>query len=245
MINYADFTRYRAAEFIQFLSNALDIVDSNDPVTLNLQAQRDALFASHTALAEEYRPATASEVTAELVALDERRDQAISGISQFLRAHQNHFDPSKVAAANRLLEDLARHGANPARLRYQLQTGILKTIVGDWESDDTLVDAIQDLGLGDWLAELRTANDTFDTKYVQRARETAGDPSQVAALRAQCTEDWDSLEAHLTAHATLTPSAAYTSLVNELNNLITTYNQAAEGRESGEGESSDDSESPA
>jgi hypothetical protein len=41
-------------------------------------------------------------VTAELVELDERRDQAITGITQLLRAYQYHFDPIKVAAANRL-----------------------------------------------------------------------------------------------------------------------------------------------
>jgi hypothetical protein len=62
--------------------------------------------------------------------------------------------------------------------------------------------------------------------------------------RAQSTEDWDTLEAHLTAHATLAPSAAYASLVNELRNLIITYNQAVEARKSSEDESAEDSTDP-
>jgi hypothetical protein len=83
------------------------------------------------------------------------------------------------------LEDLDRHGSSVARLRYQLETGVLNAITSDWADKDPLVGAVQDLSLQDWLAELTAANSEFDTKYVARARETAGDASQVAALRAE------------------------------------------------------------
>ncbi|MBK1835615.1 DUF6261 family protein [Roseibacillus ishigakijimensis] len=245
MILSPNFPRYRAAELIQFTRNVVEIVDANDAPTLNLQTQRDALASRLEALAAEFRPVLASEVTAELVALDERRDRAISGISNLVRAYLNHYDSSRVAAANRLLEDLERHGPMVGRLRYQLETGVLATITTDWLSKDPLLDAVQDLDLEDWVLELKAANDEFDDKYVQRARETAGDPSQIAALRDETVEAWRTLVAHLTAHATLTPSAAYDALGDELNSLITNYNEAVQARENGGEEEGEPGEEPA
>jgi hypothetical protein len=98
--------------------------------------------------------------------------------------------------------------------------------------DAAATSAIASLGLTDWVVELRTANQEFDRNYVLRSQEMAGDSSQVIALRATALEKWNELTAHLTAHATLTPSPLYSKTIAELNRLIDDYKNAAASRSS-------------
>lgn len=145
----------------------------------------------------------------------------------------NH--PAKRDAARRIALVVDKYGSGVARLRYQQETGEIRSLVADLREDAAASAAMTALGVTDWLGEMDSANLAFDAAYVQRSQEMAGEPSQLLALRATALEKWQALAAHLTAHATLEPDPALAQTIAELNRLIQDYNDAAT-RRSGEEE---------
>jgi hypothetical protein len=230
MITTINLPRLRAAEFIQFHSNVFQIIEANDPPALKVDVQLTALEAALAALDAEYKRQTSSAITLTLAQLDERRDNAFTGIQRVVSGYELHFDAAKVTAARRITLVFNKYGSGVTRLRYQQETGEIRSLGADLTGDAEVAAAVTALGLGAWVAELNAANAAFDEAYVQRSRETAGDPSQVLALRVVLAEKWETLKAHLTAHATLTPSAVYTKTIAELNSLIDDYNNATVSR---------------
>lgn len=230
MINNTNSQRYRVAEYIQLLTNALRIIKSNDPSLLKIEVQNSALETSVGALDAEYKRQSSSSITATLVQLDERRDDAYTGIFRVVSGYALHFLPAKKEAARRIGLIVNKYGSGVTRLRYQQETGEIRSLVGDLQGDATAVNDISELGLTEWVEELRLANVEFDQAYVERAQQQAGDSSQVIALRATTQQKWEELTAHLTAHATLTPSALYQKTIAELNSLIDDYRNAVAGR---------------
>lgn len=231
-IQIANHRRYRVAEFLQFLTNALQIIESNDPASLKIVTQYTALETADAALNKEYKKQTSSSITATLIELDERRDRAYTGILRVVSGFELHYEVEKRAAAQRIGLIGNKYGAGVTRLRYQQETGEIRCLVGDLQADAAAVAAIAELGLTGWVEEMRVANQAFDTAYVQRSQEMAGDSSQVITLRATALEKWLELTAHLTAHATLTPSALFTKAIAELNRLIDDYKTATVKRTS-------------
>ncbi len=229
MINNTAFSRFRVAEFTQLLANTLKIIESNDPNALKITAQTAALITAAANLDEEYKKQKSSSITAKLVELDERRDNAVTGILRVVSGFELHYESLKRDAARRIGLVVNKYGTGMARLRYQQETGEIRSMLGDLK-DPAVAIAVSELGLDAWLEELKEANQEFDAAYVQRSQEMAGDSSQVIALRATAQEKWDALTAHLTAHATLTPSPSYTKTLAELNSLIDDYKNAAISR---------------
>ena len=236
MIDTPRSSYYRTAEYIQFLSNVFQIMEANDAATLLVQPQTSALENAMGDLDAEYKRQTSSTITATLAELDERRDNAFTGIQRVVSGFELHFDPAKVTAAQRIGLVFSKYGLGVTRLRYQQETGEINAIIQDLSGDPAVAAALTALGLDAWVTELMTANSAFDGAYVQRAREMAGDPSQVLALRAAAGQTWEDLKAHLTAHATLTPSQLYKDTVAQLNSLISDYNDATAARTPSDGE---------
>lgn len=230
MIQIINPKRYRVAEYVQLLTNASKIIDSNDPSALKVLLQQTALSTAVVKLDGEYKIQSSSTITAKLAELDERRDNAFTGILRVVSGFALHFNPVKREAARRIGLIFDKYGSGVTRLRYQQETGEIRSLVDDLLSDAAATSATAELGLIDWVEELSAANQDFDAAYVQRSQEMAGESSQVTALRATAQEKWEELSAHLTAHATLTPSPLYTKTIAEINSLIDDYKTATAGR---------------
>lgn len=230
MISSPDTSRFRAAEFIQFHRNAIVILGSNDPTALGVAAQNDALLMSVSLLDAEFKRPTGNELTAQLIELDLKRDTALMGVTMVVRGYQNHFEEAVRLAATRLDAAFSSHGPDVPRLRYQQESAVIKSILDDLSAQPELTSAVATLHLDAWVTYLGATNMQFDAVFVERSQQTAGDPSKVLELRAAVSTTWDTLKGHLTAHATLTPSQAYTDVVQQLNSLIADYNQAVSGR---------------
>jgi hypothetical protein len=232
MITRALLPRFRAAEFTQFLTNALQILADKGPGTLLVEDQASAVEEALAEVEEEYQRQTLSGITSELAELDKRRDKALKGIRRVVSGYEEHFDPAKLEAAQRITLVLKKYGPGIARLRYQQETGEVRSLVQDLQGDAAVSAALETLGLTDWVAELSSANQEFDDAFVRRAQEMAGGASQLLALRRVAVKKWAELTTHLTARATLTPSELYTRTLAELNSLISDYNTAVTNRTS-------------
>ena len=83
-MNTIDLPKLRNAEFLQYVKDFSGIINLNNPTQLGIEAKLSTFTTKITELEALYKKALASEKTQELLALDEKRDDAINGIYYFL-----------------------------------------------------------------------------------------------------------------------------------------------------------------
>ena len=204
---------------------------------MGITPQVAALQAATAPLDELFAKERGNLITPELEALDARRDAAITGIRMLAEAQTYHYDPVSAKAGEQVVAAIDKYGRNLARLNYIAETEVIVSLADDFTTDAELNAAATTINLHDWLKELSTANTLFNTRYLARNTDYAAKPGgNLLQQRETTTAAYRSLAEHITAHATLTPSAAYTKLINEVNTLIDQYNQLISNRSGGGGE---------
>jgi hypothetical protein len=231
MIQAIDLGRLRNSENVQFFGDTLKIVSRNNPTTLLVQAKYDFLNGIQTELEALFKKSTENPITAEIEALDVRRDRAVSGIFGLATAYSFHFDAVLSAPANVILDYAKIYTTNIAKDNYNSETATITNIVNDFETKPALTAAVTALGLTAWKNELKAANTAFATKYLDRTQDLAtASPDNLKSKRLQAYDAYYDLRNNIDAHATIAPSALYTKTINEINILISQYNSLLAGR---------------
>lgn len=225
MINAINISILRNAEYLQFMKNVASLVQTNDPVVLNVAPQLTALNNAVSVLDGLFKIQLANEITEELVAIDERRDKAITGLGFVVTGYVYHFDAALAQAASLLNDNLKLYGSGIARQNYQAETATITSLVNDWESKPNLSDAIVALHLDSWKDELKTANALFDERYLARTQEYgAANPDTLKLKREETNAVYYTLRDFLNSFSIVQPSATNTKTLNEINALIEQYN---------------------
>ncbi|MBL0683800.1 DUF6261 family protein [Aquimarina mytili] len=225
--------RYRNGEFLQYMKDILELVNQQDVDALQLTSQKNALEPIVNNINTVFQQSQGSTLTQEIIALDERRDRAIIGIRGASEAFTYHYDQGMAEAANTVLTSITTHGDGISRLSYQQETAILGSVVQDFETEIELKTAIMKLGLTKWVAELKNANDSFASKYLDRVGQAAANPTaDIAELRSNATEAYRTLVAHIKAHATLGTAKGHAIILDQIDILAGQYNQVIENRSS-------------
>jgi len=238
MINSIVLQPFRNGEYIQFLTDTLNIVLKNNPKTLNVVAQYDALRTATDNAEKLFKISQASLVTEELEALDKRRDDAINGISLQVQSLSYSADAALNKHGKTLSAHLALFGTSIARENYQSETTILRNIANDWKSKPELQEAVTALNLGNWLTELETANNAFNAAYVKRNEELATAPTdKLKELRNTANNLYYKLRTRINSNLDINDGAEpWTTTVNLLNQNINTYTILKTRRTTGSGE---------
>lgn len=226
MINSIPLQTLRNSEFLQFIADILGIVSLNDPAQLQVASQFSSLQTGYSSLQELFKTDRGNPVTEEILALDSRRDDAITGLSALVNAHTYHFNPSFRNPANLLQANLKLYGGGIARDNYMSETATISSIVGDWRNKSELQPAIAALQLGDWLTELEQANTAFNTRYISRTQEMgAASPDNIKQKRVAVANAYYALRDHLDAYFTIKQGAdPFAKASNEINALVDQYN---------------------
>ncbi|CAL2095785.1 DUF6261 family protein [Tenacibaculum sp. 190524A02b] len=223
--------RYRNVEFVQYLRQTLETINKQEVAELQLTEPLNTLTTVFNKLFDAFQLAQGSAITKEIQALDARRDKAVTGIRTLVVAYGSHFEEAIATQANLVLDAIDRYGANIARRAYNEQTGILYSIVKDIEGEASLTQALTDLSLEEWFAELKAANIEFDTRYIERIEERADVPDiKFLELRKEATEAYSVLVEHIKAHKTLSANVVYGVLLDRLSEFAKQYNQAVANR---------------
>ena len=232
MINAIDLLHLRNDEHLQLFKDVAVLTLQNDPTSLNIKAQYDALALKNTELDALYKKQTASEITKELEALDDRRDRAVYGLKLVADGYQSHFDPTLSTAATRLSDNFKLYGDSIARQNLQSETNIINSIVSDFETQPDLADAIIALNLTAWKNELKTANTLFGTTYLKRTVEYSEVSKEtLAGKREEANQVYYKLRKHIEANATLNDTVpGYATLIDQINALIEQYNLVVQKR---------------
>lgn len=243
-----ELARLRIAELIQFFKNVLSLVLAADPAALNVQADYQNLVAITDTLDEIYKTDTGSDITDEMVELDNQRDDAYIGMRDYCKAMTRHFNPTFRIAAQAILNNLALYGEELNRKPYQEQTSIFRNFLNDWQNNPNLTSALQTLNLTAWSQQMRTINDTFDEKYIERAQERGAiTPEAIKNKRIEAYDLYYVLRDVLMSHYIInrnnpTVAQPYESLIQDLNGIIKNYNDALARRENPEDEDEEESE---
>jgi hypothetical protein len=234
MIDSVKLRNLRNAEFIQFVTDALAIIATNNAQTLQIQSQYNALLALKTSLDTLFNKEQASPITDELIALDAKRDSLLNGIISLVQGNTNHFDESIRKQALALQANINSYGSGIARENYQSETAIISNLLADWVKPE-LAAAVTALQLATWKTQLETANNAFNARYLARTRDKGSAPvDSLNDKRQLATNAYYDLRDMLDAQFIVQKGAApFSKAVNELNALIERYNRLVTARGKG------------
>ncbi len=229
---------FRNSEFIRYLKNTVTTCLNHNAAAL--QPQVNALQAAITPMDELFMADRNNLITEELQGLDARRDAALNGIRITAGGYAYHFDPVIKQAAHVLIAGIDKYGTGIARYNYIAETEVISSLADDFAKDAAMAAALQTLQWESWAAEMKSANEAFNQRYLDRTNDYAEKPQgSLTELRGEAAKQYEVLVAHLTAHYTLTPSEAYGKLIGALNSLTDQYNRVINNRAGGNGEPDD------
>lgn len=226
-MNAIDLRMLRNAEYLQYMKDFAGIINLNDPATLQIDAKLAAFSAKTAELEALFKKALANERTQIILALDERRDNAINGIAAFLQGYSYHFEEDKKQNAQKLLTNMALYGSGIARQNYQAETATLNNMIRDFEDKPELAAAVAAFTLQPWIDELTEANTLFNTEYLNRTQEYGdANPDTIKSKREETNVTYYALRDRIDALHVLveTPPSPYTTVINQLNALTDQYN---------------------
>jgi len=231
MLKSPSFKNYRIQEFIQFTSNVLMIVKQHGADKLKIKALYTMLFQSFEQLQSTYKQDGDNETTRQLMHLDNRRDQAVICLRKICDGYAHHHDKALNAAGRQVVACIDKYGSKLYHLNYSAETAVLKNLVQDLQTDPACNSAIQEMHLEAVVKEIKQVNEKFEKLFIERLENFSKDETKsTKELIRSVTEAYRTLVQHVEAHATLAPSAAYTSFINHLNENIEHFNQVVERR---------------
>lgn len=235
MIQALKLQSLRNGEYIQLMLDIVNIVDKKGPDTLQVANQFAALQQEVATLEALFKVAQGNLITEELIALDARRDNAITGIQTMVAAFSYSTIPEQQQAAQQLEMHLSTFGSNIARDNYQSQTTVIRNILDDWNRQPNLQAAVATLNLGSWLSELEAANTLFADRYLARAEESGRATPESIRLRRETTNTvYYALRDRLNAFWVIQEGAEpYGSTIQFINGLATYYNSLLNRRVNG------------
>ncbi len=226
-MNAIDLRNLRNAEYLQYMKDFAGIINLNNPANLQIAAKLTAFNTKTTELEDLFKKALANDHTKVILALDERRDNALNGIFYFLQGYTYHFDEDKKSNAQLLMSHMAIYGSGISRHNYQSETATIDNIIGDFNTESDLKDAVLAFDLQPWLDELTDANAQFNTEYLSRTQEYGdANPDTIKSKREEVNVAYYALRDRIDALHTLveTPPSPYTTVINQLNALTEQYN---------------------
>ena len=231
MINAIELAKLRHGEFLQFVTNFSELVENNNPSILNVLKQHNDFKVAIGIFEPLFKKERVNAFTHQLILLDERRDKAGTGLFTVINGFLYHYDGTVTRAAKLLSDSLQIFGSGITRQNYTAETATIKKIVTNWESKPELTAALVLLGLTEWKNELKSANQTFDLKYVERIEDEGADTTDtLKEKREETMVVYYELKKYLDANAVLHNTPDYEKTINKLNVLIEKNNNLLNGR---------------
>jgi len=226
-MNSIHLPKLRNAEYLQYMKDYAAIIKLNNPAALQIDTKLSDFEMRSSELEDLSKKALASDKTKTVLELDERRDNAINGITGYVQSLTYHFESETRKNAQLLQDNLNIYGTGIARLNYQSETATISNIYRDWTTKTELTDAMTFLNLSSWMTELSDANTQFNNQFLARTQEYGdANPETIKAKREQTTIAYYALRDRIDALHILveTPESPYNTLINQLNALIDQYN---------------------
>lgn len=231
MIKSIKFYGLRISEMVEFFALLVAICKKYATETLNISVQVNALEASFNESDAVFKQDRASEYTAELVKLDQLRDDDLICLRKIAEGFTYHFLPGKKAAARLISKTINLYGKSVQTLNYEAETTVVRNLCNDLLTKPELQQAIESLPVVDVIENLKSNNESFSELYLQRVDETSKKKDAAAGEALKETINvYRELASHIDANMVVSPSAELGELVDEINTLGDRYNDIVELR---------------
>ncbi len=232
MIVKADWSKYRNYEFIQFFSHFIELAETFDLEELLLKEHVEIIKPELDDLERLYEKYTGNILTKKLVDLDDKRDKLIGYIRKTVEAQRLHYNTKKSNVAQEIDAIINQYGgASIERLPYAQETLAIRKLYSDLILDSKYVEGIKLLGLTESLELLIKINEEFQTLFVERTKDDAGEEDlNSIEIRAKIVSLFTTFLEHLKAYDVLNKGEKYTMLRAEVNELIDKTNYSAKVR---------------
>jgi hypothetical protein len=213
--------RLRNEEWFQFFTEVKALIEKHNPGALNI----DVLFAAFIILyaaADEAMEIIRKSANTELIAAaDQARDMTFRGFAEAVKSASKHFDHVKREAARRL-SIVFDHYADTPRKAYDAETAAIHNFLQEMNGANANDVAI--LGLNDWVRQLNTENDAFDTLQKARYDEITEKTSfRMQEVRKDTDRNYRDMLNHIDASILLNGESRYAPFVNALNVRVEHY----------------------
>ena len=227
MLDTIYFSKLRNSQHVQFSQAVIDVCEKYNPDTLHIRAPLDAFKTHYGTMKSVFVTAQGSTITELLENQDINRDELYIGIKYAIYAYTRHYDEDKIYAAKQLMAHLKKYGGGIPSLEYNAETAVLQDLIEGIEDDAELTAHTVTLGIADWFAQLKASNDEFKRLYGLRVeKESQKTKLKLKELRDESVKLYRTLAEHLHAASIMHPAPVLEQAEDELNELITKYNNA-------------------
>jgi len=227
MIEKFNLSQLRNADFITYGRDVLNLFKEYDLPAIGLQATVNTFEKELHPVLVKFDLEKGNTLALEMEQSDLRRDNAIIGIRQVADAHTRHYDTILKKAAEILLKCIARYGNSAiAYQNYYQETESILKLVADFENIVEVKHALDTLGLVDWAAELKEANQEFEKLYQKKmSNQPDNQDVNLKDLRNNAKESYEGLIQFLVATHTVQPKDVFRKLIAEVNLLNKEYSK--------------------
>lgn len=225
----------RNSEFLNFFKDIDLRCKRFDVVALGLTSRARALTSEYAKLELAYNKKGGSDITDLLDALDDRRDDAITGIKICSEGFVRSFSKPISNAARLIFESFSRHPVGIARLNRKAETSEINSLIREWKDTTELTAALETLGFTSWVAELREANSSYaatEQDRVDDVLQSEGD--SFTELRLGAKDVYATLCKGIEAHYELNENPEHLKMANTINLIVDEYNLILTKRKGGD-----------
>jgi hypothetical protein len=218
-------------EHFEFSTEFKDLVIRFTPAQLGVSDLFNGMYLPKYALEDEaFLFIRKSSLTVKLSEYDFRRDQSVIGITHVVNGFTHHFRPEIADAAARIHIILDSYG-NIARKSYDKETADITSLVqelrGPYAHD------VEILNLREWLDELDTTNQEFDSMRKERYTESAEKPEvRMKNVRVDIDKVYRMIVGQINTRIAIEGEDKYLPFVKELNLRIDHYKSRIAQRKS-------------
>ena len=218
MINSLNFSLFPSDELFTFAKGALTIVEPQKEQTPALAPFIDKATTSLTNYQSALEREKKNPFTLLLAEKDGIRDAAFMAFRTLAEAASYRAKPGWNAAASKLLEIIRRQGWSAASLGYKAETAAITNIISEVKTkcaaELTLIKA------SEWLEELETAQQAFDTATHQSVTNTPTGEPTIWEIRPQLTNALKALFSMISLLQSATPTPELAATETAINELI-------------------------
>ena len=195
---------------------------------------REAYAAAFAQFDEVLKPGGKDPMTAQLLDIDNQRDQAYSGTS--VQAHNmiKYFDPDKAAIAKEVSDIIDKYG-DPRSLPYIKENGVIENLIQDLKAYDNPPkedrpeiestgiehNRLSAIGLKEWVDQLEILNNRFIQLFSDRnAIQAATITGASKAKREETDKAYRAIVRRINALIEVNGEEDYLAVVNNMNKLI-------------------------
>ncbi len=168
---------------------------------------------------------TKNAYTELLAQKDDERDEAFLVFRGHIIACSHYHDPAKRDAANRIITVIQRYGWGAFSFGYIDETAAIKNLTGEldekYSADITLLNA------GEWLTNLKTSQQNFETTFTEKAVQPPSGIPTLKETRPLLVNSLRSLFTMIDLQFQSTGNPVLESLINQINNVIEVSRTAA------------------